>query len=279
MSRAEGAGLAGAVVVHALLGWLLWLGAQADAKADPQKPVNAPIEVSLSEDVADLSQAPVPHQEEVAAKLSPVEAPTEPEVAPPDPAPAPDPQPVAKPQPAPPKPAPAPKAQPAPPKPVTKAQPAPKQPATRPAPARPAARPQPRRDVRASGALDGIVAGLASRPTTGTATTPPATTAGPQVRSALRAEVLRQIKPHWTPPSGADSDQLRTRVLISLNRDGSIAGAPRVTQTGVTASNRVQADLHRERAIRAVRLAAPFKLPAQYYDAWKTIAPVLYEDL
>ncbi|MEI9927266.1 MAG: hypothetical protein WDN44_05590 [Sphingomonas sp.] len=35
----------------------------------------------------------------------------------------------------------------------------------------------------------------------------------------------------------------------------------------------------KERAIRAVRLASPFKLPAQYYAAWKTIEPTLYEGL
>jgi hypothetical protein len=68
-------------------------------------------------------------------------------------------------------------------------------------------------------------------------------------------------------------------VQVSLNRDGTLAGEPRVTQTGITDSNRGQAALHRERAIRAVKLAAPFKLPAQYYDAWKTIAPTLYEGL
>ena len=66
---------------------------------------------------------------------------------------------------------------------------------------------------------------------------------------------------------------------MSLNQDGSLAGEPRVTQTGITESNRSQAALHRERAIRAVKLAAPFRLPPQYYGAWKTIAPNLFEGL
>jgi outer membrane biosynthesis protein TonB len=265
MTRSEAGALAIAAIGHAVLFGLLSRSVFLPSP-DPEKLRSTPIEVSITDESAVESQAPVVSHEEVAAKLSPVEAPPEPEVAPPEPQP--DPQPVAKPQPVPPRPVPAPDAR-----------PAPRQPPPKPAPAATPAKQQPRRDVRASGALDGIIAGLASQPTKGVATTPPAATAGPQVRSALAAEIIRQIKPHWTPPSGADTDQLRTKVIISLNRDGSLAGEPRVSQTGVTDTNRTQAGLARERAVRAVRLAAPFKLPAQYYDAWKTIAPILYEDL
>jgi len=262
LTRSEAAGLTIAAIGHFGLFVLL----SPAMSPNPAKLVITPIEVSLSDDVGLESQAPVPSHEEVAAKLAPVEAPPEPEAAPPEPQP--DPQPIAKPQPTPPKPAPAPNAK-----------PAPKQPPAKPAPAAAPAKQPARRDVRASGALDGIVAGLTSQPSKGKATTPPAATAGPAVRSALQAEVMRQVKPHWTPPSGADSEKLRTTVVVQLNRDGSIAARVRVTQTGITDSNRAQAALHKERAIRAVTLAAPFKLPAQYYDAWKTIGPTLYEDL
>lgn len=265
LTRSEATGLTVAAIGHLVLFGLLSRSVFLPSP-DPMKLRSTPIEVSIADESALDSQAPVVSHEEVAAKLSPVQAPPEPEVAPPQPQP--DPQPVAKPQPVPPKPAPAPDAK-----------PAPKQPPAKPAPAAAPAKQQPRRDVRASGALDGIIAGLASQPTKGTATTPPAATVGPQVKSALAAEIIRQIKPHWTPPSGADTDKLRTKVIVGLNRDGSLAGEPRVSQTGVTDTNRTQAALARERAVRAVRLAAPFKLPAQYYDAWKTIAPVLYEDL
>jgi outer membrane biosynthesis protein TonB len=262
LTRAEAGGLAIAAIGHVALFGLLSVGFLATP--NPQKLVSTPMEVSISDEVGLESQAPIPSREEMAAKLSPVEAPLEPEAAPPEPQP--DPQPVAKPQPTPPKP-------------VPDARPAPKQPPTRPATAAAAAKQPPRREVKASGALDGIVAGLTSQPSKGKATTPPAATVGPQVRSALQAEVMRQVKPHWTPPSGADSEKLRTTVVVQLNRDGSIAAPPRVTQTGLTDSNRAQAALHKERAIRAVRLAAPFRLPAQYYDAWKTIGPTLYEGL
>jgi outer membrane biosynthesis protein TonB len=262
LTRSEGIGLAVAALGHA--GLFVFLSPAMSP--NPDKLVVTPIEVSISDEVGLESQAPVVSHEEAAAKLAPVEAPPEPEAAPPEPQP--DPQPAAKPQPTPPKPVPAPNAK-----------PAPKTPPAKPAPAAAPAKQPPRRDVRASGALDGIIAGINPKPSNGEATTPPAATAGPAVRSALGAEIIRQIKPHWTPPSGADSDQLRTKVTVRLNQDGSLASEPRVTQTGVTDSNRTQAALARERAVRAVRLAAPFKLPAQYYDAWKSIAPVLYEDL
>ena len=57
-----------------------------------------------------------------------------------------------------------------------------------------------------------------------------------------------------------------------LNPDGSLKGRPQVvSQTGITDSNRPQASLHAERAIRAVQLAAPFDLPEEFYDRWKRI--------
>ena len=264
MDRGEGFGLTLAVAGHVALFALL--SASFLANSDTPKIESAPIEVALVDDVGLESTSPTPTTEEPAAKLSPVEAPIEPESAPPEPAPEAPPEP--KPQPAPPKPAPAPAAKPVP-KPPAKPS------AAAPAPAKPATP----RNTAPTGRLDGIVAGLTDKPSTSKSTTPPAAAIGPQVKSALAAEILRQIKPRWSPPSGADSDKLRTTVQVRLNEDGSIAGEPRFTQTGVTDGNRAQAALHRERAIRAVKLAAPFKLPAQFYEAWKTIAPTLYEGL
>jgi len=263
IDRSEGAGFGAALVVHVALFGALSLAALAPPP--PKPPKNAPIEVSLADDVALESTSPTPAAEVPAARLSPVEAPIEPDTAPPTPVEMA--QPDTKPQPTPPKPAPAPDARPAP------------KPPTKPTTAAPPTKPSVKRPTAPTGRLDGIVSGLSDTPSSSKSTTPPAATAGPQVRAALQAEVMRQIKPRWSPPTGADSDKLRTTVQVSLNQDGSLAGEPRVSQTGITDSNRAQAALHRERAIRAVKLAAPFKLPAQYYDAWKTIAPTLYEGL
>lgn len=88
-------------------------------------------------------------------------------------------------------------------------------------------------------------------------------------KSALDAEIRRQLKPHWKAPAGADAELLRTIVTVKLARDGSIVGEPEIVDTlGVTASNRAQVRLHQEQAIRAIRLAAPFNLPPDLYSGW-----------
>jgi len=100
----------------------------------------------------------------------------------------------------------------------------------------------------------------------------PAATFGAAEQASLSQAINRQLKPHWSAPSGADAEKLVTVLAWELNRDGSLAGRPRVvSQTGITDSNRPQADLHAERAIRAVQLAAPFKLPDEFYDKWRRI--------
>ena len=82
------------------------------------------------------------------------------------------------------------------------------------------------------------------------------------------------MKPHWVAPQGAEADLLSNRLKVTLNRDGSLAGAPQfVSQTGQTDANKAQQARHIEQAIRAVRLAAPFDLPEAYYDQWKVITP------
>jgi protein TonB len=65
---------------------------------------------------------------------------------------------------------------------------------------------------------------------------------------------------------------LVTIVRFRLNADGSLSGSPTcLRQSGETPSNAAQKGLHCERAIRAVRLAAPFDLPEQFYDKWKLV--------
>lgn len=260
MDKAEKAGLGIATAGHVILFGLLSVGFLATPNPLDLRP--KPIEVTLSDEIGLESQAPTPSTEEPAAKLAEVEAPVEP-ASPPEPAPKPEPVPAPpKPQPQPaPKPTPAPKvekAKPAPqPKPAPKAEPAPKAKAATP-----------------TGRLKGITDGLTDRASDSRSTSPPAATIGPAVQSALASEVRRQLKPHWRSPTGQDVELLRTIVEVRLARDGSIIGEPRVIeQTGVNASNRSQAELHKEHAIRAVKLAAPFKLPAEYYDAWKVIRP------
>jgi len=261
IDRREGAGLGLAVLGHVILLGVLAFG--LIPKHEPEKVEATPIEISLTDEVSLRSEAPVVSKEAPAPRLAEVPAPPEPDTPPP--VERTEPEPVAKPKPTPPKaqPQPAPKPQPKPPAP--KSNPAPTK-----APPNPATKP-----VQKTGRLDGILKGLTDQPSKGKATTPPAAVAGPMEKSSINAEIRRQLKPHWVPPTGADAALLKTIIVLRLNRDGSLAGEPVVyDQTGETPSNRAQAQLHRERAIKAIKLAAPFKnLPAEYYDYWKRTGP------
>ncbi|NKJ02849.1 TonB C-terminal domain-containing protein [Novosphingobium sp. SG707] len=224
----------------------------------------------------------------------------------PPPKPVPQPQPVPKPQPAPPPPRPAPQPHPVPPpKPVPAPHPAP-QPKPQLAPVKPApAKPTPAKadpisaaiaaahgskaptakaeakteaakpatNKPAGGSRIGVdfLKGFGASPA-GKAQTPPAAVIGPGVKAALSGAISRQLKPHWRVPQGVETDQLVTILAFDLNPDGTLAGPVTVVrQEGVTASNHPQAGLHRENAIRAVKLAAPFPLPPDLYEAWKHV--------
>lgn len=257
MDRADRTGLGIAVVAHAALFAALSLNLlkpPALPKIDTD-----PIDVSIVDAVAleSASPDPTPAASAPAPAPAPVEetAPTPEEFTPPPP------QPVAKPQPAP--------------KPIAKPVP----PKTQPKPTK--ATPQTTPPKRTGLSRD-LVAGLQDSPTPSKRPNPsqqagsgtPAKTISPPVASSIGAEIRRQLKPHWKSPTGADVELLRTTLIVRLNRDGSIDGAPALdSQTGVNESNRTQAKLHADQAIKAVRLAAPFQLPVEYYEAWKVIRP------
>ena len=102
--------------------------------------------------------------------------------------------------------------------------------------------------------------------------------ASDQVKASIASAMIRQIKPYWNAPEGVDADKLVTILDFDLNPDGSLQGRPRlVRQLGITDSNRPQAGVHAERAIRAIQLAAPFKLPAEYYDVWKSLRGIRFD--
>lgn len=211
------------------------------------------------------------------------------------------PKPVAKPvavkpapvKPAPPRPAPA---KPAPAKP-TPAKPAPAKAAAKPSPAKAApAKAAPGKSAAAKPSADAsteprrrpglsrsLIAGLTDAPGVSSATpsksvsTTPRAAAGPAVEASLAREVLRQLKPFWRSPTGADAEQLRTQLSISLARNGSVVSVRAIGTTGVTDSNRGQVKLHQEAAIKAVKLASPFSLPAEFFESWKLLEPVSFD--
>ena len=261
-------------------------GPTEDAKPAPE-PAPAP------------EPTPAPPEPKPVPKPLPKPTPPKPvakEVPKPQPKPAPPKKEVAK-TPAKPKPAPekpAPKAKPAPEKPAAKAKPAPEKPkaaAAAPSKAKSDAKGKSDAPAKASGT------GKADKPKgsllgkdflKGIDTNddaprkpapPPAAAMGPAQKSALDAELRRQLKPHWRPPSGADADQLVTLLEVRLDKSGAVIGTPEVIdQQGVTASNRPQAKLHAERAIQAVKLASPFRnMPPEYYDQWKWLRPLRFD--
>ena len=125
----------------------------------------------------------------------------------------------------------------------------------------------------------------AATPKPGPAPKPaPAAQPGPRgveagaVKRALGSEIGRQLKPRWKAPTGQDVDQLVTILSWDLNKDGSLAGEPRfVDQLGEGPSNRAQAAVHKENAIKAVRAAAPFKLPSEHYSYWKSVVSFRFD--
>lgn len=101
----------------------------------------------------------------------------------------------------------------------------------------------------------------------------PASEIGRSAQASLRQAINRQIKPHWSAPNGVDAERLVSIASWRLNEDGSLRGSPRcrTNPDSITDSNRSQSALHCERAIRAIRQAAPFDLPDEYYEGWKNI--------
>ena len=272
----ERIGLGVAIAAHAALVALIVL-------RPPTRPVIPPPErmtVTLSDEVGLTSAAPDPAADaapDVAPELG-EPAPPEPMVRPEPPPPQPRVAPAPQPRPAPrmmPSPRPTPRATPSPqPRPQPTARPAPRQPnRAQPAPNRQPPRTQPGANRIGSDFLKGAGG------TTGRSPTPPAQVTG-AVRASLLGSISRAVRPHWQGkvPEGADAEKLVTILRWSLNRDGSLAGPVEfVGQEGQTDANRPQWARHREQAVRAVQLAAPFDLPEQYYDAWKRVGPIRFD--
>ena len=308
LHKDERLGLAAAVVLHAAVLGALFLDPHSDQQVEPPQR----IEVTISDDYALTSTSPDPNSQ-AAASVAPTIGEAAPAAAPmPDTRPSPLP-PEPEPEPEPDRPAPQPKK--TPPRPAETRKPAPKkEPKKEPVREKAESRkPEPKKappkektDDRKKSAIDDIVkkksegssSKESSKPAektggsrigadflegvTGAKSTEgkgtPAATIGPQVRSALSAAITRQLKPHWQAPQGPEAEELVTYLAFRLNKDGSLDGRPTVVrQSGITDVNRNQASRHAEQAIKAVQLAAPFNLPAEYYDAWKRVSSFKFD--
>lgn len=271
LSREERIGLLVAAGAHVALAFALMMqDSSRDEYTIPER-----MDVSLATEVSLELTAPDPSSEPAAAiapTLSddPVAAP------PPLPEPVVRPEPVAEPvrQPPPPRPQPTQRAERRPAPTPTPAPRAERRPAPTPTPApratqTTAPRPQPRETGGASRIGSDFLQGTSDA--SGDRGSP-AQNVGPAQQASIAQAIIRQLRPHWNSPSGVDVDKLTTVVRFRLNRDGSLSGNPEVLRTtGDNAANQAQVARHQEQAIRAVRLAAPFNLPEQFYSGWSTV--------
>lgn len=92
-----------------------------------------------------------------------------------------------------------------------------------------------------------------------------------QQQSAIRVSINQQVLRPWNACSvtGLDVELLRARVSFSLDRSGQIISIDDPQVSGITASNSPQARRFGECAVRAIRTAAPYRLPGEFYDYWK----------
>lgn len=274
MDRVERLGLGAAIGGHVMLLGAFALG--LIMSPDPIKKQDS-ISVSLVGEIADVSSAPDAIQEESAPP-----APAQAEPADPPPAPAPAMQmerPVEKVQPKPVvKPA---KTAPTPPLRKTAAAKEPvKQPPAKAAaqPTKTTAAPSGKGSTSAkpgglSKSFEDSISNIGKAPGAGKAVGTPAAKTAAEVRrtvtAALGPQIMRFVRS--CSPNGVGVDKILTRVSLSLNRDGSLAGISGVSQDGVDESNRPQAKPTETCVLNSIRRASPFSgLDDDYYDVWKT---------
>lgn len=236
----EGIGLAVALAAHAgLIALLVLRPSLAPVFQPPQR-----IEVMLSDDVGLTSTSPEPNADaaaDVAPEIGEVPPVAERAEAQPEPLPKPEPKPA----------------------PRNTVQPQ----------LKPAAKTPPKDTRRSGGSRVGsdFLEGVSNSDRISDARSSVASF-GAKEQASLLSAISRQLRPYWTAPQGVDAEKLVTIVRFHLARDGSLIGEPQVIgQSGRTDANANQMSRHAEQAIRAVKLAAPFDLPEQFYSRWKTI--------
>jgi outer membrane biosynthesis protein TonB len=274
MDRAVATGFGIATAGHVALFAILSLSLAVTRLPPPQSP---PIEVSFVKDVGLTNSAPQPNPAPPAQSAAPETGPPEiaapeplpPAPMPPAPAPAPPPRAVETPAPKPtPKPAPA---KPAPPKAVAK--PAP--PAAKPSPAKPVPQPTESRSgttraTHGSHLSADILKGIGSDPTPSQSQQAPAAVMSAEALAGIQAAIARQIQPcaNRQVNPGPGANQIRVKLDLHLNRDGSLARTPAVVGTsGVTAENGRYEDRVKDLAIAAYKGCAPLHgLPDDLYQ-------------
>lgn len=257
---------AGAFVSALLHGSVIALALIAWPKLMP--PINLTEEIVVEADLETADETNIAPQTK-AETPEPVQEPTPPPPAPPETAqaePTPPPPPEAEPLPSPDTPPIVPKLEPAP-------------QVQRFAQARPRAKPKPEKAApdKFAALLDKLAKEppaeqKAAEPEKPAASTRTITGAGAQSAmtvseiDALRAQMMKC----WNVPIGApDPRALVLNVKVHFNQDGTILGSPQLLDTQGLGDPYFRAAS--ESAIRAVKMCAPYKLPAEKYDAWNEV--------
>ncbi|HMG45995.1 MAG TPA: cell envelope biogenesis protein TolA [Allosphingosinicella sp.] len=242
MDRTEAAGLGVSLAGHVALLAVLSAALVTASRA----PVTPPaMEVSFVDDVGLTSAAPEPSRQPAAPAQAPEVGPTE------DAAPAPA-APAAAPRPAEPAPSPAAPQ-------IAQAQP-------RPAPPAPAGT---ARATRRPG-LGDLDPRSFGRDPAARSVSPPAAVMSAQAAADIASAISRQVQPcadRQVYP-GPGSERIATPIMLSLNRDGSLKGRPRVgAQRGIDDENRRYAQRVADLAVNAFVSCAPLRgLPQELYD-------------
>lgn len=267
MDRVEKVGLGAAIGGHVILLGAFGLGLLASA--DTVKKQES-ISVSLVGEIADVSTAPDAIQEESAPPAAGDTAPSEP-----PPAPTPVMQiekPVAKPLQKPAKPDTAP--------PVAKvaAKKEPVKTAATPPKTVKAAAPSgkgttPAKPGGLSRSFEDSINNIGKAPGAGKAVGTPAAKTATEVRRSVSAMLGPQIqrRVEACSPTGVELNKIVTTITLSLDVSGNLLNVGYGGQTGITDSNRPQAEPLKQCILQAVRAAAPFRnLDPEYYDVWKS---------
>lgn len=268
MDRAEKLGLGAAVGGHVVL-----LGAMALGLLISDEPLKKPeaISVSLIGEIAEVSTAPDAIQEESAPP-----APAEAEPAEPPPAPVMKVErPVEKQQ-----------AKPVP-KPLVRETPPPaktavKKIAVKQPPAKAATAPAksgkgttPAKPGGLSKSFEDSISNIGKAPGAGKAVGTPAAKSAAEVRRSVTALLGPQIqrRVEACSPTGIELNKIITTVTLSLDTSGKLINVSYGGQTGITDSNRPQADPLKQCILQAVRAASPYSnLDPEYHDVWKSHA-------
>ena len=83
-----------------------------------------------------------------------------------------------------------------------------------------------------------------------------------------------QVENCWKKPyGGVEQERPEVAFNIRLTKEGKLEGMPVQDGTAPTAYARA----YSESALRAIIQCQPYKLPAAYFDEWKSFTPVFQE--